>query len=288
MSNPTINWALFQDLLKNSHCPFALLATQMFLYSLGVLQPAQLLKSAGIYRPRELGLLPSSLKQGSGQLYSLDHSLPTLLEYPSPEYSQVAQFDELSTLYEAYVANFTQPIITEALNIIEPLLPMSARVLDLSCGPGTELARLARILPGGEIVGVDLSAGMIETAHRNARATRLTNVAFFQADAAAMPQHFSSRFDALLCSLAFHHYPRPITAAREMRRVLAPSGLAFIIDPGISWFNQLAEPLASWADPGWVSFYSAEDFHRIFMGTGFSDFYWTELLPGIGLSIVTK
>jgi ubiquinone/menaquinone biosynthesis C-methylase UbiE len=277
-----------REIFANLNCPFALMAIQMSMYSLAVMYPALLLQSAGVYHRRELGIFPSRLGFGSGQWYCRERSTLHLLEQPSSQYHRVVKFDQLSTLYQLYVAFFTQPIITEALNIIEPLLPSDTRLLDLSCGPGTEIGRLARLLTSGEIVGVDLSAGMIEIAHRNAKEQALTNVAFVQADACAMPGRFTGRFDGVLCCLAFHHYSRPIVAAREIHRLLGPGGLAFIIDPASEWFNQIAAPLAAWADPGWVSFYSAEDLHRIFIGTGFSEFYWCELLPGIGLSIATK
>lgn len=269
--------------------PFTAMALEMSCYALSVFYPALVLKSMGVYRPRELGGFPSRFKAGgSGQLYCLERSEPSLLEEVPLGYDKVEQFDQLSVLYEGYVTAFTQPIISEALNIIGPLLSEKTRILDLSCGPGTEIRSLAALVRKGEVVGVDLSAGALEAAYENAKAGALTNASFFQADAAKMPSHFTARFDALFCCLAFHHYPRPIAAIREMHRVLTPNGVAFIVDPTALWFNRLSEPLASWADPGWVSFYSAEELHRMFMGTGFSAFYWTELLPGIGLCIVTK
>jgi len=50
----------------------------------------------------------------------------------------------------------------------------------------------------------------------------------------------------------------------------------------------LASPLAKWGDPGWVAFRTGEEFRELFEAAGFSNFYWTEVLPGIGLSIGTK
>jgi SAM-dependent methyltransferase len=275
--------------IESMNWPFTAMAFEMSCYALSVFYPALFLKSMGVYRPRELGAFPLRFKvSGSGQLYCLEQSRPSLLDQAPPGYDQVEQFDQLSILYEGYVTAFTQPIVSEALNIIAPLLTEQTRILDLSCGPGKEIRSLAQLVPKGEVVGIDLSAGMLEVAYENARARNLRNTNFFQADVAKMPGHFTARFDALFCCLAFHHYPSPIAAISEMHRVLTPGGVAFIIDPTTLWFNQMSEPLASWADPGWVSFYSAEEFHRMFMSAGFSAFYWTELLPGIGLCIVTN
>jgi trans-aconitate 2-methyltransferase len=43
------------------------------------------------------------------------------------------------------------------------------RVLDLGCGDGGLTARLADLVPGGEVLGIDASRGMIEAAQPKAR-----------------------------------------------------------------------------------------------------------------------
>src|SRR5215471_7763131 len=102
MSNST-NPAMIREVFRGLSCPFAVMAMQMSFYSLTVLYPALLLKSAGIWRPSELGIFPARLRQGGGQLYCVERSTPSLLEYTPPEYEQAAKFDELSALYEVYV-----------------------------------------------------------------------------------------------------------------------------------------------------------------------------------------
>ncbi|MCS4505135.1 methyltransferase domain-containing protein [Arhodomonas aquaeolei] len=56
-------------------------------------------------------------------------------------------------------------------------------VVDLGCGTGRNLPRLARAVgPAGRIIGVDVSAGMLERARRRADALGLDNVSLVQAD----------------------------------------------------------------------------------------------------------
>src|SRR5262249_36178500 len=141
---------------------------------------------------------------------------------------------------------------------------------------------------GGEVVGVDLGGGMVQTAFESAGRRGVRNVAFFQADVAAMPKAFRGRFDAVFSFGAFHHYPDPAAALREMRRVLNARGRAIVIDPGPEWFKALGTPWAKWADPGWVGFYTAEELQRLFASAGLSSFYWNEVLPGFGLSIADR
>ncbi len=135
---------------------------------------------------------------------------------------------------------------------------------------------------------MDLSAGMVATACDTAQRRGIRNVAFFQADVADMPQHFTGRFDATFCFAAFHHYPDPHRAVSEMRRVLTDRGIAFVVDPGPAWVKLLGTPIARWGDPGWVSFYTAEEFRDLFIETGFAQFYWSEVLPGFGMCIAAK
>ena len=40
--------------------------------------------------------------------------------------------------------------------------------------------------------------------------------------------------------------------------------------------------------PGWVAFRTGEEFQELFLEAGYSNFYWTEVLPGMGLSIGTR
>jgi len=103
------------------------------------------------------------------------------------------------------------------------------RVLDLSCGPGRGLERLAA--SGARPVGLDFSDGMLDHAARRGPAVR--------GDALRLP--FRDRaFAGLLCTNAFHHYPEPVHALAEMRRVLAPGGRAVLVDPSLdSWLARL-------------------------------------------------
>lgn len=92
-------------------------------------------------------------------------------------------------------------------------------VLDVACGTGA-VARAAarRVGADGTVTGVDVNAGMLATA----RATDAA-IEWRQADASALP--FSDRtFDVVLCQQGFQFMADREAAARELRRVLAPSG----------------------------------------------------------------
>jgi ubiquinone/menaquinone biosynthesis C-methylase UbiE len=162
------------------------------------------------------------------------------------------------------------------------------RLMDAGCGAGREVCRFARLVPAGEVVGIDLAAGMVNAAHRTARAKGLDNTAFVQSDIAALPGSFEGAFDLVYSSLAHHHYPEPPTATRAVFRALRPGGLYAVIDAGPEWFSKSAGPLAAWADPGWIGFHSPDGFDRLFAQAGFTCRAWVDLLPGFGIALGQK
>jgi SAM-dependent methyltransferase len=201
---------------------------------------------------------------------------------------RVVEFDRMAEIYEAFVQPFSGPIFDEALRVIGPYLRKDSRALDVGCGSGRELRAVARLAPRGEVVGVDLAGGMVKSAFRAARAHGIDNCAFFQSDASSLPEAFTGRFDVAYSCLAHHHYPDPPAAASSILRCLRPGGLYFVVDPGPAWFNALAKPLASVADPGWVGFHTPRGFIDLFRSVGFSRSSWVSLLPGFGVAIGQK
>lgn len=261
----------------------------MWSYAAQVLYPSQALRRAGLLPRRVSGDLPAPVQRpGLGPLFSRLHPRPVLLERPTEHDHLVEEFDRMAEVYDAFVRPFSTPIFDEALREMGSWLPPDARVMDAGCGAGRELRRVARALPRGEVVGVDLSAGMVNAAWRDARAHALANCAFVQADVGALPRELDGAFDLVYNCLAHHHYPEPPAATREILRALRPGGIYGVVDPGPEWFNRLSAPLAAHADPGWISFHTPEQFRDLFLGAGFARAGSIELLPGFNLAVGQK
>src|SRR3954469_2592244 len=161
----------------------------MWSYAANVLNPAQCLSRAGLLRRQLHGELPpASQRRGLGPLFSNRHLRPVLLDQPTDHDHLVEEFDRMAEIYDAFVRPFSTPIFDEAIAELRRWLPDDARVLDAGCGAGRELQRVARLVPHGEVVGVDLSAGMVQAASRDAHAHGLDHCAFFQADIEKLPQ----------------------------------------------------------------------------------------------------
>jgi SAM-dependent methyltransferase len=125
---------------------------------------------------------------------------------------------EQAEIYEsAFVpAIFAQwsPTLLDAAGV-EP----GQRVLDVACGTGV-LARTAadRVGPTGEVVGVDLSEGMLTVARR-----LRPDIEWHRGDVANLPLP-DADFDVTLCQSALMFMPDATAALREMARVTRAGG----------------------------------------------------------------
>lgn len=111
-------------------------------------------------------------------------------------------------------------------------LPEQPDVLDLGCGTGRLLDRLAEQFPTLRGTGFDLSAEMIHQARNyNRHHPRLI---YLQGNATALP--FSDQqFDAVFNTLSFLHYPQPEQVFSEVSRVLKPGGRFYLVDLTARW-----------------------------------------------------
>jgi SAM-dependent methyltransferase len=268
----------------------ATLVNAMWWYAGTVLNPARALRQAGLAgSPTVQGETPlEPPRPGLGPHFSGLAPAAEDLDRPSGHEPLVAEFDRMAEVYELYVAPFSRPIFEEALAALRPWLVEDARVLDAGCGPGRELRQVARLVPRGEVVGVDLAAGMVAAAARACHAHGLDNTAFVRADVGDLPDTFTDAFDLVYSVLAHHHFPEPAAAAAGAFRCLRPGGLYAVIDPGPAWYNRLAAPLARWADPGWIGFTTPGKFDGLLREAGFSRVSWQSLLPGFGLALGQK
>lgn len=97
------------------------------------------------------------------------------------------------------------------------------RVMDVATGTGIVARRAAaRVGADGAVVGLDLNAGMLDVARKEASGIRPA-IEWRQGNAADLPFADES-FDVVFCQQALQFFPDRPAALREMHRVLAPRG----------------------------------------------------------------
>jgi SAM-dependent methyltransferase len=118
------------------------------------------------------------------------------------------------------------------LPLLDRIAAEYASVLEVGCGQGTDGVTLCeRMRPGGRYVGVDMSEVSLARARSAAVEMRerlqiKPQFSFENAEQLSFPD---STFPCILSVGALHHSEDTERAIKEIRRVLAPGGSAFIL-----------------------------------------------------------
>jgi ubiquinone/menaquinone biosynthesis C-methylase UbiE len=121
-----------------------------------------------------------------------------------------------------------QQVYGDATDMMLDLAGVQAgsRVLDVAAGTGDQtLMAVRRVGPTGYVFALDTSASMLNVAANAAQKEGLTNVET-RIMAAENLMLDADSFDAVICRIALHHFPKALT---EMRRVVTPGGKVAVI-----------------------------------------------------------
>jgi S-adenosylmethionine-diacylgycerolhomoserine-N-methlytransferase len=138
--------------------------------------------------------------------------------------------------------------------IAELLPPPGARVLEIGCGTGRNLIRIARTYPRIACYGIDVSSAMLETARSAVAAAGLSGrIRLAQADAATIdPARLFGRpaFERIMISYALSMIPPWRQVLQHAATLLASDGALLVVDFGDQaglphWFRAL---LFRWLD----------------------------------------
>ena len=105
-----------------------------------------------------------------------------------------------------------------------------SRVLDIGCGPGDVMLRLATARPGVRITAIDGSGAMIGLARNAARGTqRDQRITLLQGRIPGLPLEERS-FDAILSKDLLHHLPDPMVLWAEAQRLGRSGAVVYVMD----------------------------------------------------------
>ncbi|MDP4855068.1 MAG: tRNA (adenine(22)-N(1))-methyltransferase TrmK, partial [Schleiferiaceae bacterium] len=103
-------------------------------------------------------------------------------------------------------------------------------VLDVATGTADLALALAKGIPGSKVVGVDISAGMLEVGRSKVRARDLEGrVRLDLGDGEQLPYEESS-FDAVTVAFGVRNFENLELGLRDMRRVLQPGGSLAVLE----------------------------------------------------------
>ncbi|MFO0142348.1 MAG: class I SAM-dependent methyltransferase [Aphanizomenon sp.] len=158
-------------------------------------------------------------------------------------------FDRWANSYDWTFPSFIyQAIHKRLLSQVE--LSANANVLDLGCGTGRLLNRLANQFPEITGTGLDLSPQMLRIARQNNR--HRPRLIYLEGNAENLP-FAEGQFNAVFNSISFLHYPQPDQVLNEVARVLSPGGKFYLVD---ITFNNSSPCQITPHSPTGIRFYS--------------------------------
>ena len=188
-----------------------------------------------------------------------------------------AEFDAKAPTYETYrLAPWYKAHGEAILAALDD--PGDGAVLDIGCGTGWLLRRIARSFPAARGIGLDLSGVMVETARHKAAAAGLDRLDFVKADwespdAERLPGLSGKRINAIVCANAFHYFGDTEEAVAKMFRALAPGGELVLLERAKerSLLTLIWDVLHRFLIRDQVRFYSSSELTELICGAGFSN-----------------
>jgi SAM-dependent methyltransferase len=135
------------------------------------------------------------------------------------------QYLDFGDTNEALIGPFGQAMLDAAR------LQPGERVLDVGCGFGTSTLEAAeRVAPSGRVVGVDISAAMLEPARRRVAAAGWDVIDLLQADA-QVHRFEAGSFDVVISRFGMMFFEDPVAAFANLAGALHPGGRLFFVCP---------------------------------------------------------
>lgn len=142
-------------------------------------------------------------------------------------YSKYPRFQEVMAEESNYsvVESLESNILPLAEGLISRL-EEGINVLDVGCGRGRAMLRLAKRFPNSQFVGLDLSNESVDFANSRAAEERLTNVEFIAKDVSDFDESSDENvFDLVTTFDAIHDQGKPMNVLQGIRKTLKPGGV---------------------------------------------------------------
>lgn len=143
-------------------------------------------------------------------------------------------------------------------------------ILDIGCGGGATLKRMAEQVETGHLVGVDYSATSVETSKKtNAAEISVGKMEIQEASVEALP-FADNQFDKVITVESFYFWPNPLENLKEVLRVLKPQG-EFLLVADVYDNGKLSEKVLENVERYQLFNPTKEKFGELFEMAGFSE-----------------
>ncbi|RYF16610.1 MAG: class I SAM-dependent methyltransferase [Comamonadaceae bacterium] len=142
---------------------------------------------------------------------------------PAPSHVEETRFGKWFLKTETWRVHVLERAIADLVRLIPQPQPRYDVVVDVGCGSGYSLPKLAQRFAPRELVGVDIDPQMLDVARAEAQRAGVP-VKLLESSSTRMPLADGS-VDLLFCHQTFHHLVEQEAALAEFLRVLKPGGL---------------------------------------------------------------
>jgi 2-polyprenyl-3-methyl-5-hydroxy-6-metoxy-1,4-benzoquinol methylase len=147
-------------------------------------------------------------------------------------------YERFPRFHAVMAEDSTQSVVSSLESHVLPLVPELSDalqggidVLDVGCGSGRVINRLAELFPRSRFEGRDLSREAIDAAESEAQCRGLANVSFVVEDLSDFDRTASEQaFDLVTTFDAIHDQAKPLNVLHGIRRTLRPDGVYLMQD----------------------------------------------------------
>ena len=145
-------------------------------------------------------------------------------------------------------------------------------ILDVGCGGGRTVSKLAALATQGKVYGIDFSADSVAFSQKtNAQSIQAGRVEIRQASVSQLPFP-DNTFDLITAVETHFWWPSVSSDMREVFRVTKPGGMLIVIAEVYKGANAMASRLAEkYASRTGMTLLTADEHHDLFVTTGYSD-----------------
>lgn len=149
-------------------------------------------------------------------------------------------------------------------------IAQDATILDVGCGGGGTVRRLATRFTQGKVYGIDLSEESVAVSRRtNRRLIRAGRVEIQPGSVSHLP--FAADMFDLATAIETHYFwPDLVADMREILRVLKPGGRLLIMGEAYKG-GKYEDRNRKWVEAGQMAYHSKEEFGQLFSLAGYAD-----------------
>jgi ubiquinone/menaquinone biosynthesis C-methylase UbiE len=133
--------------------------------------------------------------------------------------------------YAGGLDNSVRRLLQNPSKILKPYIHEGMIVLDLGCGPGFFSIEIAKMLKGsGKVIAADLQEGMLELVNKKIKGTEIEHrIELHKCEDNKIG--VTENVDFVLVFYMIHEVPNQDNLLRELKSILKPNGIIYIIEP---------------------------------------------------------